>query len=59
VVLATSAKAAAFLTQNHESKLSTILKSVRMSSLMSVTVFFKSAQENYKALAALFPADLT
>lgn len=58
VILATSAKGAADMLQNHEPQLSAILKSIRMSSLMSVTVFFKSVQAKYKGFGCLVPRRL-
>lgn len=55
VVVATSANAAAVLLENRAAGISSILKKIEMSSLMSVTLFFKKAQSTYKGFGCLIP----
>ncbi|MFM6929396.1 MAG: protoporphyrinogen/coproporphyrinogen oxidase [Bdellovibrio sp.] len=55
IVLATSANAAAALLENRASDISSILNKIEMSSLMSVTLFFKKAQTAYKGFGCLIP----
>ncbi len=55
VVIATSAAAASRLTQVKFPELSSILASIRMTSLISVTLFFEKAQSAYKGFGCLIP----
>lgn len=55
VVVATSASAAAQLLETAEPALSQILKKIRMSSLISVTLFFKNPQSKYQGFGCLIP----
>ncbi len=55
VVIATSANVAADLLQDSHQGLSSILRKIRMSSLMSSTLFFKNSQEKYKGFGCLIP----
>lgn len=55
VVIATSAAGAAKLLETAEPTVSSILKKIRMSSLMSVTLFFKKPQVTYKGFGCLIP----
>ncbi|MEK2689052.1 protoporphyrinogen/coproporphyrinogen oxidase [Bdellovibrio sp. GT3] len=58
VVIATSASAAANILATRAPQLSTLLKRVNMSSLISTTVFFDKAQTKYKGFGCLIPRDL-
>ncbi|WP_374029275.1 NAD(P)/FAD-dependent oxidoreductase [Bdellovibrio bacteriovorus] len=55
VVIATSAKAASALTLSKHPELSQVLGKIRMSSLMSVTLFFNKAQTSYQGFGCLIP----
>lgn len=55
IVIATSANAAATLLENRAGSISSLLKKIEMSSLMSVTLFFKKAQTAYKGFGCLIP----
>lgn len=55
VVIATSAQAACSLLKNSQPSLYNLLSQVRMSSLMSVTLFFKEAQRKYQGFGCLIP----
>ncbi|WP_413558804.1 protoporphyrinogen/coproporphyrinogen oxidase [Bdellovibrio sp. HCB209] len=55
VVLATSAAAAASLLKDRAPEVSSVLSKVRMSSLISSTVFFDKAQTKYKGFGCLIP----
>jgi oxygen-dependent protoporphyrinogen oxidase len=58
VVLATSASAAAELLKSYAPDVSALLNRVRMSSLISTTVFFDKAQTKYKGFGCLIPRGL-
>ncbi|UOF00810.1 protoporphyrinogen/coproporphyrinogen oxidase [Bdellovibrio reynosensis] len=55
VVVATSASGAAALTREVHPRLSAVLAKIKMSSLMSVTVFFDKAQAQFKGFGCLIP----
>lgn len=55
VVIATSAAAASLLTQTKYPELSSILATIRMTSLISVTLFFEKTQSLYKGFGCLIP----
>jgi oxygen-dependent protoporphyrinogen oxidase len=55
VVIATSAAAASTFTRNKFPDLSAILSTIRMTSLISVTLFFEKAQTSYKGFGCLIP----
>lgn len=55
IVLATSARAASQMLQRSQPKLAAILEKVRMSSLMSVTLYFEKAQRAYQGFGCLIP----
>ncbi len=55
VVVATSAAVAANLLSNVAPSTSALLAKIRMSSLMSVTMFFAKAQSTYKGFGCLIP----
>lgn len=55
VVVATSAHAAYSLLKESQPALANLLNQVRMSSLMSATLFFKNAQRKYQGFGCLIP----
>lgn len=55
VIIATSAMAAAKITENVAPQVSDILKKITPTSLLSVKMFYKSAQERYKGFGCLIP----
>lgn len=55
VVIATSAAAAGQVTNSKYPELSAILSRVRMTSLISATLFFSKAQSSYKGFGCLIP----
>ncbi|WP_374075662.1 NAD(P)/FAD-dependent oxidoreductase [Bdellovibrio bacteriovorus] len=55
VVIATSAEAASRLLTDRHASVAALLKQIRMSSLMSVTLFFNKAQESFKGFGCLIP----
>lgn len=55
MVLATSASGAAVLLKEKAPEQAALLKNIKMSSLMSVTLFFNKAQETYKGFGCLIP----
>ncbi|MDG0815303.1 protoporphyrinogen/coproporphyrinogen oxidase [Bdellovibrio svalbardensis] len=55
VIIATPANVAAQLLEDTHAELSAILTKIRMSSLMSSTLFFSKAQETYKGFGCLIP----
>lgn len=55
IVIATSARAAGALTAQIAPEISKLLSQIKMSSLMSVTVFFKSFQDKFKGFGCLIP----
>lgn len=57
VVIATSAPSACNLLKESYPSLSQSLGRVQMSSLLSVTMFFKNAQQNYKGFGCLIPRE--
>lgn len=58
VILATSARAASELLQGHDTNLAQTLSRIRMSSLMSVTLFFSKAQDKFQGFGCLIPRGL-
>lgn len=59
VVLATSVSAAAELLKSYSPDISALLNRVRMSSLISTTVFFDKSQTKYKGFGCLIPRGLS
>lgn len=55
IVIATSASAAAALTRETKPRLSAVLGKIRMSSLMSATLFFSKEQTAFKGFGCLIP----
>lgn len=55
IVLATSAAAATQLTEKSHASVSALLKKIRMSSLISVTLFFDKFQTTYQGFGCLIP----
>lgn len=55
VIIATSSSAAAKFLESSLPAVSQILKRIRMSSLMSVTLFFKQSQKKYQGFGCLIP----
>lgn len=58
IVIATSADAAHFLTKEFAPSISALLGEIKMSSLMSITVFFEKFQTKYKGFGCLIPRDM-
>jgi oxygen-dependent protoporphyrinogen oxidase len=54
-VIATSASSAAALLKNKSPQLFQVLKQIKMSSIMSVTLFFKNPPRNYQGFGCLIP----
>lgn len=58
IVIATSANAAHILTKDYAPTISQLLSQIKMSSLMSVTVFFEKFQTKFKGFGCLIPREM-
>jgi oxygen-dependent protoporphyrinogen oxidase len=58
IVIATSANAAHILTKDYAPTISHLLSQIKMSSLMSVTVFFEKFQTKFKGFGCLIPREM-